>query len=362
MSLGPVFSVGVHILDILGRPVSDIPLGQRSVLLEEIRATAAGTAAGPSVDLARLGIPVFSCGAVGDDALGDLLLMLLAKEGVDSRFVLRKPGQRTSATILPIRPNGERPALHAPGATQLLEPADLTAEIFDTAILDAPVDAPVDAPAGSDAHHGAARPVLHIGGPDALGPWAGEPLQALARAARDLGFLVTLDVLRVGDAATFELLKPLLAVCDWFMPNEDQLRLFTGEADLGRAMAAARAAGAAGVAVTRGADGCSLDWGDGVIDVPAIEVPVVDTTGCGDAFDAGFIAALLHGCDYEQAAWLAVTCGSLVATGLGSDAGLRSLDTALDLLASVRPDVAAAIRARAQEPATPATPAAPTPG
>ena len=337
MSLGPVFSVGVHILDILGRPVSDIPLGQRSVLLEEIRATAAGTAAGPSVDLARLGVPVFSCGAVGDDALGDLLLMLLAKEGVDSRFVLRKPGQRTSATILPIRPNGERPALHAPGATQLLEPGDLTPEIFDATIFDA-------------ADVGAAQPVLHIGGPDALGPWAGEPLRALARAAKERGFLVTLDVLRVGDAATFDLLKPLLAVCDWFMPNEDQLRLFTGEQDLGRAMATARAAGATGVAVTRGADGCSLDWGDGVIDVPAIDVPVVDTTGCGDAFDAGFITALLHGCDYEQAAWLAVTCGSLVATGLGSDAGLRSLDTALDVLASTKPDVAASIRARIEAP------------
>jgi len=331
MRIGPVFSVGVHILDILGRPVSDIPLGQRSVLLEEIRATAAGTAAGPSVDLARLGVPVFSCGAVGDDALGDLLLMLLAKEGVDSRFVLRKPGQRTSATILPIRPNGERPALHAPGATQLLEPGDLTPEIFDTAIFDAAA--------------GGARPVLHIGGPDALGPWAGRPLQALARAAKERGFLVTLDVLRVGDAATFELLKPLLAVCDWFMPNEDQLRLFTGEPDLGRAMATARAAGAAGIAVTRGADGCSLDWGDGVIDVPAIEVPVIDTTGCGDAFDAGFITALLHGCDNEQAAWFAVACGSLVATGLGSDAGLTSLDAALDLLGAARPGVAAAIRA-----------------
>ena len=336
MSLGPVFSVGVHILDILGRPVSDIPPGQRSVLLEEIKATAAGTAAGPSVDLARLGVPVFSCGAVGDDALGDLLLMLLAKEGVDSRFVLRKPGQRTSATILPIRPNGERPALHAPGATQLLEPGDLTPVIFD-------------APNG-----GTSQPVLHIGGPDALGQWAGEPLRALARAAKERGFLITLDVLRVGDAATFELLRPLLAVCDWFMPNEDQLRLYTGEPDLAKAMTAVRAAGARGVAVTRGADGCSLDWGDGIIDVPAIDVPVVDTTGCGDAFDAGFITALLHGCDYEQAAWLAVTCGSLVATGLGSDAGLRSLGAALDLLAATRPDVAAAIRSRVQQPVTPA--------
>ncbi len=73
---------------------------------------------------------------------------------------------------------------------------------------------------------------------------------------------------------------------------------------------------------------------------------MIDTTGCGDAFDAGFITALLHGCDYEQAAWLAVTCGSLVATGLGSDAGLTSLGTALDLLGTVRPGVAAAIRTR----------------
>jgi sugar/nucleoside kinase (ribokinase family) len=333
MSLGPVFSVGVHILDILGRPVGDIPPGQGSVLLQEIKATAAGTAAGPSVDLARLGVPVFSCGAVGDDALGDLLLTLLNKEGVDTRYVIRKARQRTSATILPIRPNGERPALHAPGATQLLEPDDLTEEIFDVA-------------AGSDA-----QPVLHIGGPDALGPFAGEPLQALARAAKDRGFLVTLDVLRVGDASTFERLKPLLAVCDWFMPNEDQLRQFTGEANLRRAMAAARATGATGVAVTRGDDGCSVDWGDGVLDVPAIEVPVIDTTGCGDAFDAGFITAVLTGCSYEQAAWLAVTCGALVATGLGSDAGLTSLTTALDLLGTARPEVAAAIRARTGAPA-----------
>ena len=173
----------------------------------------------------------------------------------------------------------------------------------------------------------------------------GEPLAALARAAKDRGFLVTLDVLRVGDAEAYERLKPLLAVCDWFMPNEDQLRNFTGEPDLAEAMSAARAAGAGGVAVTRGEDGCSLDWGDGVLDIPAIEVAVVDTTGCGDAFDAGFITGLLHGCDHEQAAWLAVTCGALVATGLGSDAGLTSLDAALDLLGSLRPDVAAAISA-----------------
>jgi hypothetical protein len=54
-ALGPVVVLGAHILDVLGRPVGAIPPGQGSVRLSEIRATAAGTAAGTGVDLAKLG-------------------------------------------------------------------------------------------------------------------------------------------------------------------------------------------------------------------------------------------------------------------------------------------------------------------
>jgi hypothetical protein len=53
--LGTVTVLGAHILDVLGRPVEEIPPGQGSVRLKEIRATAAGTAAGTGVDLAKLG-------------------------------------------------------------------------------------------------------------------------------------------------------------------------------------------------------------------------------------------------------------------------------------------------------------------
>src|SRR6266568_333115 len=68
-----VVCLGAHILDILGRPVTAIPPGQGSVLLEEIRLTAAGTAAGTAVDLAKLGARVVSMGAIGDDDLARLL-------------------------------------------------------------------------------------------------------------------------------------------------------------------------------------------------------------------------------------------------------------------------------------------------
>jgi len=109
-----VVSLGVHILDVLGRPVTAIPPGQRSVLLEEIRLTAAGTAAGTSVDLAKLGAQVIAMGAIGADELGTLLVSLLDARGVVTSLLARKPGVQTSATMLPIRPDGQRPALHVP--------------------------------------------------------------------------------------------------------------------------------------------------------------------------------------------------------------------------------------------------------
>ena len=125
MSAGRVVTLGVHIVDVLGRPVTHIPPGQGRLLLDEIRVTAAGTAAGTSVDLVKLGAQVTGMGAIGDDLLADLLTSLLAGYGVDTRLLARKPGLRTSATILPIRPNGERPALHMPGATASLDRADI---------------------------------------------------------------------------------------------------------------------------------------------------------------------------------------------------------------------------------------------
>src|ERR1019366_3809989 len=113
---GPVVTLGAHVLDILGRYVTHIPEGQGSVLLDEIRLAPAGSVAGTAVGLAVFGLAGAAVGAVGDDALGDVLIRALNGFGVDASHVIRKPGVQTSASILPIRPNGDRPALHAIGA------------------------------------------------------------------------------------------------------------------------------------------------------------------------------------------------------------------------------------------------------
>src|SRR5438445_994411 len=101
--------MGVHVLDVLVRPVEAIPEGQGGQLVEQIKVTAAGSAGGAALVLAKLGAQVRSAGAVGTDAAGDMLLALLERDGVDTSLLLRRDDAQTSASALPIRPTGERP-------------------------------------------------------------------------------------------------------------------------------------------------------------------------------------------------------------------------------------------------------------
>jgi sugar/nucleoside kinase (ribokinase family) len=306
-----VVCLGAHIVDILGRPVTDIPPGQGRRVLEEIRVTAAGTAAGTAVDLAKLGAGVVGMGPIGRDRLGDFLIGVLDEYGIETGHLARKDGAATPATMLPIRPDGSRPALHAPGAM-----ASLTAGDVD-----------LDTIAAADA--------LHVGGPDVLGAFTTGALPDVLHHAHDNGVLVTMDMLSVGDERTLERLVPALKWTRYFLPNDDQLRRITRRDDLGEAAAELLALGVECVAVTRGADGSLLCTSGGAVEVPALDVPVVDTTGCGDAYSAGLITGLLRGDALPDAARLATAAAALVAGGLGSDAGIVDLPSTEKFLASL---------------------------
>jgi sugar/nucleoside kinase (ribokinase family)/kynurenine formamidase len=310
---GRVVSLGVHIVDTLGRPVTHIPEKQGRQLLDEIRITAAGTAAGTAVDLAKLGADVTVMGAIGNDLLADFLVSALRAHGVDTTHLAKKHAAQTSATMLPIRPNGERPALHAPGATALLAPADVDLDVI------------------------AAADVLHVGGPDVLGRFGGEPLRRIISTARAHGVITTMDVLAPGDRRTWESLRPALEQVTYFLPNEDQLRRLTGNDDLVAAARAVLALGVEAVLVSRGSAGALLVTRGEQLELPALPVDVVDTTGCGDACSAGFIAGMLRGWRLEDAGWMAMAAAALVAGGLGSDAGIVDFDRTVELLVAHAP-------------------------
>jgi sugar/nucleoside kinase (ribokinase family) len=287
-------TMGVHVLDVLVRPVEEIPEGQGATLVEDIRMTAAGTAAGTALTLAKLGAEVRTAGAIGTDPTGDLLVQLLNRAGIDTELLVRRIDTSTSASVLPIRPNGDRPSLHLLGANI-------------TYGLD---DVPWDAVA--EATH------LHLGGPELIG--ADVAARILAHA-REHDVVTSVDLLAPGELGTFDQIEPLLPYVDFLLPNDDQVLGFSEEQDLVTGAKKLLAAGAGLVAVTRGGDGALLVTADGIETVPAFAVEVVDTTGCGDAFSAGFLRGLSLGRTPREAAVLGSAAAALVAQGLGSDHG-----------------------------------------
>jgi sugar/nucleoside kinase (ribokinase family) len=303
--------LGVHVVDVLVRPVTEIPAGQGGQLVEQIRVSPAGSAGGTAVTLAKLGADVRSAGAVGDDELGRLLRSMLERYGVDGELLVRRDGVQTSASVLPIRPDGSRPAFHVVGAN-----ATYTA-----------ADAPWTAIAS--ASH------LHLGAPEFMG---GEQAAKILTFAREHGVVTSADLLAPGEQAAMirDWIAPALDHLDYLLPNDDQACALAGETDVRAACRALVERGVGCVAATCGAAGAVVVDADGETAVPAFAVEVVDTTGCGDAFSAGFLRGLELGRSRREAAVLGCAAAALVARGLGSDHGDFDL-AAADAFAATTP-------------------------
>jgi sugar/nucleoside kinase (ribokinase family) len=313
--MAEVVSLGIHILDVLGRPVTRIPPRQDVDLIEEIRLTVAGTAAGTSVDLAKLGADVLAMGAIGEDAAGNFIVDTMNRYGIDTCGLTRKPGVQTSATMLPIRPNGERPALHVLGAN-----AELTED-------------DVDLEAIARARH------LHFGGTYLMPKLDGAPTARILQFARERGVPITLDLIAIDRPDLREVIEPALPFVDYFMPGLDEARMISGLEDRYDVIRFFLDRGVRTTVFKMGSDGSSIAWrnesgGLEEIRVPAFAAAVVDSTGCGDAYCAGFIVGLLRGWELVECARFGTAAAGLVIGGLGSDAGIVDFDDTVRFMKS----------------------------
>lgn len=299
--------VGLTILDILGRPIDRIPDGGGVDFIDEIRLTVAGTAGGTMVDCAKLELNTLAVAAVGDDEKGDFVIDACRRFGIDTSCIQRTSAAPTSATILNIRSNGERPACHVRGASDhlMINPAD-----YDR-ICDAPF--------------------LHMGGTRLLNALDGQPTADLLQAAKERGCTTTFDLIAPSEH-TLALLRPCLPYVDYFMPSMEEAEFISGLSEPAEIARFFLDLGATTCIFKWGANGSFIATADSSERIPAFKVDVTDTTGCGDAYCAGFIAGLKQGWDLPQAARLGTAASGLVATGLGSDAGIVDLASTIQFM------------------------------
>jgi sugar/nucleoside kinase (ribokinase family) len=305
----PIICLGILVADIIGRPLRSVPDPGRLVLVDEMSLHTGGCAINAATALSRLGLPVEVIGKIGSDSFGDFILNALAERNIGVRGIMRDREVGTSATMVMVAPDGERRFVHYIGAN-----ARLTLDDIDLAMVEA----------GS---------ILHIAGSLVMPGIDGQPTAELLRQARAAGVTTFLDTVWDDKGRWMDILAPCLPHIDYFVPSLPEGQALTGLDDPAEVARALLESGVKTVGLKMGAEGCLVMSGNGqMIRLPAFQVDVVDATGAGDAFAAGFIAGVWQGWDLEKTARFASAVGALCVTGLGASGGVRSLSETLSFM------------------------------
>ncbi len=298
-------AMGFYTFDCLGWPVSAIPPNGDTFFIKDITLAVSGAAGTAVIAGAKLGLSGLAVGGYGRDVMGDWAVDRIASFGVDTSALQRFDDVPTSSSIVLTRADGSRPALHVKGATG--------AFTVDEADFDRVTDAKV----------------FHLGGVGLMDAMDGPRNAALIRHARERGCITTVDVF-AGSPDDLPDVEAVLPWTDYFIPSIEEARALSGLEDLDEVAAFFHARGVTCCVITLGADGAFYHHRDGTrFLVPAFDVDVVCTCGCGDVFNAGFAVGLLNGLTPRDCVRLASASSALNATGLGSQAGVVDLPQTL---------------------------------
>jgi sugar/nucleoside kinase (ribokinase family) len=248
---------------------------------------------------ARLGLKVAFTGLVGGDEFGRFMLEAMRQAGIDVSGCVVDKAAATGLSVILSAPD-DRAILTYPGAIPLLRREQVDEARF------------------SLARH------LHIGSYfllDALRP----DMPALLASAKEQGLTVSLDT--NWDPTGGWDLTAVLPLLDLLFPNKNEVRQISGKEDFAAGVEVL-AGQVPTLAVKLGPQGGLARQGGRSVTAPALQVDVVDTTGAGDSFNAGFLYGYLNGHDLQDALDLACACGSLSTRAAGGTAAQPTLGEA----------------------------------
>lgn len=284
--------------------VKRLPIPGETVLATGYRVDYGGKGSNQAVGCARLGADVSFIAKIGRDTFGEMALRLYREEGIKTNFVQQVSEQTTGVGFILVEDGtGNNSIALDPGANELLCADDIErcdAAFQKTALVLTQLEIPVAA-AETALANGRAK-----GATTVLNPAPVRPLPA--------------SVLQLVDVLT---------------PNQSEAKVLVGRDPDARAEPEGLARelmsmGVRNVIMTLGEEGALVVTQSSRKHLPAIRVSAVDTTGAGDAFNAGLAIALASGGTLESAAEFAVVTGGLAVTTEGVIPSLPTSDAVLE--------------------------------
>jgi ribokinase len=287
---------------VVGDLMSDVvawastPLAHASDTPAQITTHPGGSGANVAARLAEAGVPVLLVARAGNDPAGRATVEDLRAAGVRTSVAI-DPVRPTGTVVVIVEPTGERTMLPDRGANAALTPADLPVEELRAATH------------------------LHLSGYTLLDPGSRAAGLVALEHAREAGLSVSVDPASAAplEAAGARAFLDWVVHADVLLPNLEEAVVLTGARDP-EAAAWALARGGRDVVITLGADGALWSNGEQVVRAAAAAAPApIDSTGAGDAFTAGWLAARLDGAEPAEAL---AAANELAARALGA-AGAR---------------------------------------
>ncbi len=330
MSACDLLTIGRSSIDLYSNQV-----GAAFADIESFGAFVGGCPTNIAVGGRRLGLTTAVVTAVGDDPVADFVLAFLRREGVETRFIARKPGLRTSAVLLGIQPPDRFPLVFYRERAPDME---LTIDELAAAPL------------------AEARAVLFTGTGLSRDPSRSATLWAV-ETARAAGATIVLDLDfrpdQWHDPRAFGVaVRGALPLCHAVVGTEEELKaVFLERAgdvtvsnsqvsgadvagDVDRAAAEVMARGPRALVVKRGARGAVVHEDGTATEVAPFAVEVLNVLGAGDAFASGLMYGFLHGWDWARSARMGNACGAIVVTRPGCANFMPTEREALDFIAA----------------------------
>jgi sugar/nucleoside kinase (ribokinase family) len=303
-----ILIAGIAVADAIARPIDRLPEPGGLRFFDDLAITSGGCAINAAIALARLGV-AGGCDVaarVGADMLGDFISSELHRHKLSTRLLARDAARTTSFSFAAVGASGERAFLHTTGANAAFCLDDIPLEEVRP------------------------RKFLLVAGSMLMDTFDGEQTAELLREARRHRVTTLLDTVFVESAGADEWQRrvgPALAHLDYFIPSFPEARALSGEEDPEAAARLFHDAGVRNTAIKLGAGGVFVREASGAEhSIPAFEVErVVDATGAGDCWAAGFVAGLSEGLNVPGAARLGNAVAACGIQAPGATAGVKQL-------------------------------------
>ncbi|WP_298862803.1 carbohydrate kinase family protein [uncultured Gimesia sp.] len=293
---------GIIVADHVCQAIDHMPKPGELILTDAMDLTIGGCASNVAADLARLDRQVAIAGIVGQDVFGRYVEESLIDSGVHCDFLMKSDELPTSGSFV-INVKGEdRRFIHSVAANSLFTGETVTKEQIQSS------------------------QILYLGGYCLSEELSPENVETMFRIAKAAGVTTVLDVVTPRPDDYWKMLEPILPLSDYFLPNNDEGELITGESDPIAQARAFKAAGANTIIITCGGEGSILMDDDRTIQSEVYPVNLVDGTGSGDAFVAGFIHGLREGVSPEECLKFGSALGHSCVRASGATTGIFTRD------------------------------------